>query len=369
MNFSELKVNEKIVEVLKSKNIIEPTEIQLKTFPLAANGHDVIGVSQTGSGKTLAFILPIIDQLLKTQKPFHTLVVVPTRELALQISECVAMFEGFNIRHSLLIGGDNFVEQVNSINKKPNIVIGTPGRIVKHIKKTKNLRMDSFRKLILDEADRFFEQDFTDELNLISQKLKRKNQSLMFTATITDKTEKLSSIFMKNPRLVEISGRFENVKTLKDYFSFIPEKYKLTVLYNYLKQNEGSAIIFVGMCTSSQKIGTFLQKMGISCEFLHGSMPQNRREERIKDFKESNFDVLVSTDLASRGLDIPHVDLVINYDLPSTAKDYMHRVGRTARAGKEGVAVSFVTQYDVVEFQKLEFVLKRKIEKKRFKSF
>lgn len=366
MNFSDLKVDPRLIEILKTKNIETPTEIQRLTFPLAANGYDVIGVSQTGSGKTLAFILPLIDQILKCDRSFHTLIIAPTRELTQQISACVMLFESLGIRHSTLVGGEQFNAQVFSINKRPHIVIGTPGRIVKHITKTKNFRTEFFRKLVLDEADRFFEQDFTEDLQLIAERLGRKNQTLMFTATLTDKTESLSKLFMKAPRVIGTAAqKYECVETLDDCFSFMPEKHKLAVLCGHLRaEGHGSRIVFVSMCASAQKLAALLQALGLSCECLHGNMSQDKREAIIRSFRDEAFGILVSTDLASRGLDIPHVDEVINYDLPSTAKDYMHRVGRTARAGKAGSAVSFVTQYDVVRLQKLEFVLKRRLAEK-----
>ncbi len=361
MKFSELKLNNKIIELLCNKGITNPTEIQSQTYALCANGHDVIGISETGSGKTLAFLLPTVNQFILSEKTFHTLIITPTRELALQISEELNIFLPLGIRYATLIGGEMFSPQVESINKHPHIVIGTPGRIAKHILKNKNFKISRFRKLILDEADRFFENDFVSDLDLIAAKLEHKNQTLMFTATSTDKVEKLSKIFMKNPRIIGNNKVYEKVQTLEEFYIFIPEKYKITVLKYFLKKNEGGTIVFVNMAINAERLVLFLKRYGYKCEGLYGAMPQTRRDDIIKRFRKFDFNILIATDLASRGLDISGIDKVINYELPTTAKDYIHRVGRTARSGKKGTAFSFVTQYDVPTFQKLEFLLKRKL--------
>lgn len=370
MGFDEVKVDDRIIEVLKAHGITEMKEIQSKTFPSAANGHDIIGVSQTGSGKTLGFLLPVIQQIIHSDKPFHTLILTPTRELAYQIADVLCIFQELKIRHALLAGGDDFNQQATALHKHPHIIIGTPGRIVKHIEKTKSFHISRIRKLIFDEADRFFEQDFAKELDVISKKLVKKNQTLMFTATMTDRCKNLAKLFMRSPKVYNLSTVAEPVETLKDFFFFVPEKYKLTVLYNYLLENKDlSVMIFVNLCSSSQKIGNTLSKLDFSCEYLHGKMPQTKRIEIMKSFRNGDIKILVSTDLASRGLDVPHVELIINYDLPENAKIYTHRIGRTARAGREGNAVSFVTQYDVEKLQKIEHSLKRKIENQKYENY
>lgn len=363
MGLEEIKLNDKIRNVLSRRGITELTEIQQKTFPSAANGHDLIGVSQTGSGKTLGFLLPIIHQTLLSDKPFHSLILAPTRELAYQISKDLSFFEELGIRQTLLSGGDDFNQQANSLSKKPHIIIGTPGRIVKHIQKTKSFHIERIRKLIFDEADRFFEQDFIEDLGIISKKLVKKNQTLMFTATLTGQCKSLANIFMRSPKIYSPSGTgMEVPTTLTDSFIFVPEKYKLTTLFNYLSERRDTpTIVFTRLCSTSQKIGLVLAKLGISCKYLHGKIPQVKRIETVKQFRDGEFTVLIATDLASRGLDIPHVELVMNYDLPDNSRGYIHRIGRTARAGRDGQAISLVTQYDVERLQKLEYGLKRRL--------
>lgn len=370
MDFGAIKLNEKLAEVLKVNGITELTEIQNKTFPSAANGHDVIGVSQTGSGKTLAFLLPMLHQVLLSDKPFHCLILVPTRELGLQIYNTLKLFSSLEIRFALLSGGDDFNSEVTDINKKPHIVIGTPGRVAKHIEKTKNFHINRFRKLIFDESDRFFEQDFSKDLDLISKKLIKKNQTLMFTATLTARCKNLANLFMRSPKIYGQTTETDPIANLAESFSFVPEKYRMTVLYNFLNEKKDfSSIVFVGLCSTAQKLGTTLKELGISCGFLHGKMQQLKRLEIVRSFREKEFNVLISTDVASRGLDIPHVELVVNYDLPDNSKTYTHRIGRTARAGREGHAFSLVSQYDVEKFQMMEQSLDRRIADVKYKSY
>lgn len=368
--FEAVKLNSKIAEQLTAMGIQKLTEIQRMTFPSAANGHDIIGVSQTGSGKTLAFLLPLVQQILLSDKPFHALILVPTRELAAQISAALDNFGRLSIRSSLLLGGDDFNDQAKSLSKKPHIVIGTPGRITKHIQKTKNFHIERIRKLIFDEADRFFEQDFATDLEIIAKKLKMKNQTLMFTATLTERCRRLANLFMRTPKIYTLTETAQKIVTLAEGFILVPESYKLTLLYNYLAEHKDTpSIVFFALCSTCQKIGTTLARLGISCEYLHGKMPQARRIEAVSRFRDGGFTVLLATDVAGRGLDIPHVGLVVNYDLPVNSDIYTHRIGRTARAGREGSTVSLVTQYDVEKLQRIEYSLKRKIDVVEYKTY
>lgn len=372
MDFASLKIDSRVIDILKSQCIEVATEVQAKTYPLAANGHDVIGVSKTGSGKTLAFVLPTVNQFLLSDKPFHTLILTPTRELALQTAQCLSLFHPLGLRHALLVGGEPLTPQAQALSKYPHVVVGTVGRVAKHIEKTKGFKIQSIRKLVLDEADRFFEQDFTKDLDLIMARLEKKNQTLMFTATLTEQVRSLSGIFMKSPHIIGHSSgapdapenSLSGVETLKESFVFVPEKYKIVTLCNYIRTHASdSIIVFVGMCITTHKVGSLLKKLEASCEYINGKMPQKTRMDIVQQFRDRRFNVLVATDLASRGLDIPQVCCVINFDLPVRAKDYIHRVGRTARAGRSGQALTLVTQYDVARLQKLEHAMKRRIDK------
>ncbi|AFN83849.1 ATP-dependent RNA helicase [Encephalitozoon romaleae SJ-2008] len=366
MKFDELRVDESLIRICEGNGITKPTEIQEQVIPVILGGNDIIAVSQTGSGKTLAFVLPIVSCLLLKDRSFYCLIIAPTRELSSQIAECFNMFEETGLRVCLLVGGTSFNVQANQLSKHPHVVVGTPGRIAEHVLKTKSFRIERVRKLVLDEADRFFEQDFVDDLETIIRSLKEKRQTLLFTATMSDEISKLSNSILRNPKIIRVVEKYETVPTLKEYYIFIAMKWKNASLVELLEMNPGiSVIVFVSMCITARVMSLALSKLGFHSEALHGELIQEKREETMRMFKESKFNVLVCTDVGSRGLDISHVDLVINFDVPKNGKDYIHRVGRTARAGRSGTAITLVTQYDVEQFQRMEFALKKSLEEFR----
>ncbi|KMV65195.1 ATP-dependent rRNA helicase [Encephalitozoon cuniculi EcunIII-L] len=363
MEFGDLRIDESLIKTCQEKGITRPTEVQRQVIPAVLGGGDVIAVSQTGSGKTLAFILPIVSHLLQKNRSFYCLVVAPTRELSSQIAECFNMFQATGLRVCLLVGGANFNVQANQLSKRPHVVVGTPGRIAEHVLKTKSFRTERVRKFVLDEADRFFEQDFVEDLETIIPSLREKRQTLLFTATMSDEISKLSSSILKRPKTIRTAEKYETVPALKEYYLFVAMKWKNSALVELLEMSQGmSVIVFVSMCVTARVMSLALARLGFCSEALHGELSQEKREEAMRSFKESRFNVLVCTDLGSRGLDISHVDLVINFDVPKSGKDYIHRVGRTARAGRSGTAITLVTQYDVEQIQKIEFTLEKKLE-------
>lgn len=364
MKFEEMNIEESLIEICRGGGISEPTEIQKQAIPMINGGRDVVAVSHTGSGKTLAFVLPVVSHLLAKNRSFYCLVVAPTRELSLQISECFNMFESTGLRVCTLVGGCNFSVQANMLSKQPHVVVGTPGRVAEHILKTKSFKCSKIRRLVLDEADRFFEQDFVGDLETIFQSLREKRQTLLFTATMSEKIERLSASILKRPKVLQIAERYETANTLDEYYFFVPMDRKSGALVGLLKARcDVSVMVFVSMCASAQVISLALNELGISSEALHGDLDQKKREEVMRRFREESFNVLICTDVGSRGLDISHVDIVVNYDVPNNGKDYVHRVGRTARAGKSGLAVTFVTQYDIEQLQRIEFVLGRRLQR------
>ncbi|ADM12366.1 ATP-dependent RNA helicase [Encephalitozoon intestinalis ATCC 50506] len=374
MEFDELNIDDSLVQACQRNGITRPTEIQKQVIPMVLGGNDIIAVSQTGSGKTLAFVLPIVSRLLLKNRSFFCLVVAPTRELSSQIAECFNMFGSTGLRVCLLVGGTNFNLQANQLSKHPHIVVGTPGRIAEHILKTKSFKAERIRKLVLDEADRFFEQDFVEDLETIIRSLREKRQTLLFTATMSNEISKLSSSILIKPKTIRVVEGYETVSALKEYYFFTAMKWKSSALVEFLEMNPGaSTIVFVSMCITARVMSLALSKLGFHSEALYGELSQEKREETMRMFKENKFSVLVCTDVGSRGLDISHVDLVINFDVPKSGKDYVHRVGRTARAGRAGTAITLVTQYDVEQLQRVEFVLKKSLEefkpvKKNFES-
>lgn len=361
--FQALGIDERLCEVCKSLEWNQPTKIQRETIPIALQGRDIIGLAETGSGKTAAFILPIMQSLLQNPRRLFALVLTPTRELAIQIQEQVsALGSGFQIKSAVLVGGMDIMTQTIALAKKPHIIIATPGRLVEHLEKTKGFSLTALKYLVLDEADRILNMDFEKEIDKILEQVPRDRRTYLFSATMTKKVAKLQRASLQDPVRVEVSTKFQTVDQLKQYYLFIPAKYKDVYLVHILNELSGNSfIVFCNTCPGTQRIALMLRNLGFSAIPLNGKMTQNNRLAALNKFKVKSSSILLATDVASRGLDIPHVDVVINYDLPQHSKDYIHRVGRTARAGRYGKSVTFVTQYDVEMYQKIEHLIGKKL--------
>lgn len=361
--FEDLGIDERLCEVCKSLNWTEPTKIQREAIPVALKGHDIIGLAETGSGKTAAFILPILQSLLENPRRLFALVLTPTRELAIQIQEQVAALgSGFQIKSAVLVGGMDMMTQTVALAKKPHIIIATPGRLVDHLEKTKGFNLSALKYLVLDEADRILNMDFEKEIDKVLEQIPRERKTYLFSATMTKKVAKLQRASLQDPVRIEVSTKFQTVDHLQQHYLFIPAKYKDVYLVHLLNELSGNSfIVFCNTCPGTQRIALMLRNLGFTAIPLNGKMTQTNRLAALNKFKVKSSSVLLATDVASRGLDIPHVDVVINYDLPQHSKDYIHRVGRTARAGRYGKSMTFVTQYDVEMYQKIEHLLGKKL--------
>ncbi|KAK6090737.1 hypothetical protein P3W45_000460 [Vairimorpha bombi] len=358
MNFEDQKIDKQIVKILKDNNIHYMTPIQQKSVPLILNGHDILGISRTGTGKTLSFLVPILNNLLNINKSMYCLIISPTRELALQIDKTVQLFKNIGVRSLVLIGGEKIEDQVHKLKLHPHIVIGTPGRIHSL---GKNLQINRFRVLVLDEADKYFEEDFVDDMKYILENLRKKRQTLFFTATVTDNLKKKSTDLLKNHKEIDLAVEHK-IEKLDEFYLFIPRRYKESCMYSLLDHKKDSkVIVFVNMRSTAVQVSRLMKYMNIDNENLNGEQIQETRNEIIDGFIKNKYNVLITTDVGSRGLDVCDVDVVINYDLPQNTKDYVHRVGRTARAGKKGIAISVVTQYDIPQVQKIEHALDKKL--------
>lgn len=359
VTFASLGLCEALCEACESLGWKVPTEIQRESLPYSLQGRDVIGLAETGSGKTGAFGLPILEKLLQTPQGLFALVLAPTRELAFQIGEQLeALGAGINVRVVTIVGGVDMIDQAIALAKKPHIVVATPGRIVDHLENTKGFQLRSLKFLVMDEADRLLNMDFEKEIDKILQVIPRERSTYLFSATMTSKVAKLQRASLTNPVKVEVSKKYQTVKGLIQQYLFFPAKHKdcyLAYLLNELAGN--TCIIFVSTCDATQKTTIMLRNLGFSATPLHGKMSQPKRLGSLNKFKSGERTLLVCTDVASRGLDIQSVDVVINFDIPTNSKDYIHRVGRTARAGRNGRAINFVTQYDVELFQRIEHLL------------
>ncbi|CCL99336.1 uncharacterized protein FIBRA_01354 [Fibroporia radiculosa] len=363
-DFRSLGLIDPLLEALEQLNFKHPTDIQVEALPHALQGRDIIGVASTGSGKTAAFALPILQKLWEEPKGLFACVLAPTRELAYQISQ---QFEGLGsamgVRCVTIVGGLDMMAQSVALAKRPHIVVATPGRLIDHLENTKGFSLRGLKFLVLDEADRLLDMDFGPIIDKILKIIPKERTTYLFSATMTTKVAKLQRASLSNPVRVEVSEKYSTVSTLLQYYLFIPLVQKdvhLIYLANTLAQN--SIIIFTRTVHDAQRLSIILRTLGFPAVPLHGQLSQSARLGALGKFKSGGRKILVATDVASRGLDIPHVDVVINYDIPTHSKDYIHRVGRTARAGRSGKSVTLVTQYDVELIQRIETTIGKKME-------
>ncbi|WIA29424.1 hypothetical protein OEZ86_011927 [Tetradesmus obliquus] len=362
--FEGLGLCTQLAEAAASLGWKQPSVIQQQAVPPLLQGNDVIGLAQTGSGKTGAFALPILQGLMDKPQELYALILSPTRELAIQIAEQFeALGSGIGLKSAVLVGGIDMMAQAIALAKRPHVIVGTPGRVVDHLTNTKGFSLKAVKHLVLDEADKLLDMDFEQEIDQILKLLPRERRTQLFSATMTNKVAKLQRACLVSPVKVEVAAKYSTVDTLRQQYCFIPAKYKDCYLAFVLNELSGStAMVFTRTCDATRKVALTLRNLGFGGVPIHGQMSQPKRLGALNKFKAGERSILVATDVASRGLDIPSVDVVINYDVPSNSKDYVHRVGRTARAGRSGRSVTLVTQYDVEMFQKIEHLTGVKME-------
>lgn len=363
VTFKSLGVVPVLCEAIDTLGWKCPTIIQQGSIPESIAGKDVVGLAETGSGKTGAFAIPILQALLANPTRLFAVVLAPTRELAFQIHEVFeALGSSISLYSVCIVGGIDLMTQAIALAKRPHVIIATPGRLVDHLQNTKGFNLHNLKYLVMDEADRMLSMDFEEEINKILAVIPQERRTLLFSATMTSKVAKLQKASLVDPVKVEVSNKFSVPKQLIQQYCFIPAKWKDVYLAYTLDEYKGqTTIIFVGTCNNALRITLMLRNLGFGAVCLHGQLSQQKRLGALNKFKAGHKNILVATDVASRGLDIPNVDLVLNVDIPSHGKDYIHRVGRTARAGKAGRSIAYVTQYDVEAFQRLEALLQKKL--------
>ncbi len=350
-NFADLGLPESLVNVLNNINFITPTPIQEQAIPAALQGRDILGSAQTGTGKTAAFVLPMICHLQNNPQS-TALILLPTRELAQQVVEAANAMLGKDdkIFSALLIGGDPMGKQLNQLKRNPRIIVGTPGRINDHLlRRTLKLTRTDF--LVLDETDRMLDMGFGIQLEQIAKFLPGQRQTLMFSATLPANIIGLSKKYLTDPVRIAIGSTTAVADNVHQEIIKTNDAQKYGELMNQLKARDGSVLIFVKTKYGAERLAKKLSKENQSAEAIHGDLRQNRREKVIANFREMKYRILVATDIAARGLDIPHIQSVINYDLPQCPEDYIHRIGRTARAGAAGVAVNLLTATDSAKWK------------------
>jgi ATP-dependent RNA helicase DDX47/RRP3 len=362
--FKELGLIDPLLEALDKINFTKPTEIQQEALPHALEGRDIIGVAETGSGKTAAFALPILQKLWDEPKGLFACILAPTRELAYQIAQQFeSLGSAMGVRSLVLVGGMDRMQQAVGLAKRPHIIVATPGRLNDHLQNTKGFSLRSLKFLVMDEADRLLDMDFGPEIDQILKVIPKERTTYLFSATMTTKVAKLQRASLINPIRVEVSSKYQTVSTLLQYYLLVPLVHKdvhLIYLANHLASN--SIIIFTRTVHDAQRLSIMLRSLGFPAVPLHGQLSQSQRLGALGKFKSGDRKLLVATDVASRGLDLPSVDIVINFDIPTHSKDYIHRVGRTARAGRSGKSITMVTQYDVELVQRIEKVIDKKME-------
>jgi len=355
-NFYGLGIAPKILDILERIKFKVPTPIQQKAIPAAIQGKDIIGVAQTGTGKTHAFAVPMVQRLLQIKG--KGLVLAPTRELAIQIDEAFQVLaHPFAMKTACLIGGASMYEQTQALRKNPRVIVATPGRLLDHMRQW-HIVLDDVSVLVLDEADRMLDMGFAPQIEQILRFLPKIRQTMLFSATIPKEIMEIAARQMKLPISVEIAPSGTTVESVTQELFIVKKESKLRLLDKLLAQYQGAVLLFSRTKHGAHKITRSIRDMGYRTAEMHSDRSLNQRREALEGFKSGKYKVLVATDIAARGIDVTGIELVINYDLPDDAQNYVHRIGRTARAGHKGHAISFATPDQSSDVRDIEKIIR-----------
>ena len=345
-NFKLLKIEESLKNSLQKMNFTKPTPIQGMAIPVALEGKDILGTAQTGTGKTLAFSIPLINKLILDKNAF-ALVMCPTRELATQVMAAIKSIisDKINIKTALLIGGEAMQKQLRQLGNRSRIIVGTPGRINDHLKR-KSLNLSATKYLVLDETDRMLDMGFTPQIEMILKFVPKDHQTLLFSATLPQNILRISERYLNKPERISTGNTSVPIAKIKQETLQVFKENKYDELIDQFLARKGSILVFVKTKRGADKMVKKLKEEGHSADAIHGDLRQSKRDRVINSFRKGLKRILIATDVAARGLDIPLIQHVINYDLPQVPEDYIHRIGRTARAGSEGSALTFLTPDD-----------------------
>ena len=347
MTFKQLGISDNITSILKTSGIINPTEIQEKSIKDILNGKDIIAEAQTGTGKTLAFLLPIFENIKPNSKDIECLIITPTRELALQITEeAEKLKQGKEIGVLAMYGGKDIGSQLNKLKGNIQIIIATPGRLLDHIKR-KTVDLKKLKTIVIDEADQMLLMGFRNEIDSIMKERPKKVQTLCFLATMDSAVKKLAYRYMKEPVVISVKKEEVTLDNIKQEVVETTDRLKREALCTVLDEdNPFMAIIFCRTKRRADELEVVMHRKGYNCKVIHSDIPQNKRERIMKSFRNADIQYLIATDVASRGLDISGVDNIYNYDIPEKVETYIHRIGRTGRAGEKGYTCLFVDPKD-----------------------
>ncbi|PIR54960.1 hypothetical protein COU74_04460 [Candidatus Peregrinibacteria bacterium CG10_big_fil_rev_8_21_14_0_10_36_19] len=353
--FEGLGIVPALLKCIERLGFVEPTPIQVMSIPVATSGEDVVGIAQTGSGKTLAFSIPMIQSIVATKKV--GLILLPTRELAVQVEETLRKLVGvYGLKTALVIGGAGMGSQAKLLRARPNIIVATPGRLIDHVDQ-KHISLSNVGMLVLDEADRMLDMGFAPQLKKILSFIPVDRQTMLFSATMPNEIATIAEKYMKKPLRIEVARPGTTVDTIDQEIFIVKKEAKMDLLEDLLdKYHNASVLIFSRTKHGAKKIATHLRRLGHTADELHSNRSQNQRQHALKGFTNGKYRILVATDIAARGIDVDHLELVINFDLPTLVEDYTHRIGRTGRAGRSGTAISFAThdeKGDIAQIQQL----------------
>ncbi len=371
-NFTELNLNPSLMQSLTRMHFKIPTPIQAQAIPPALIGKDVLGTAQTGTGKTLCYGIACINKLLN-DRDSNALIICPTRELAVQVEDVLngLIENNMNIKSAVLIGGESMQKQLRQLQKRPRLIIGTPGRLNDHLKR-KSLKLHQSYFLVLDETDRMLDMGFTPQIEQILKFIPKKHQTLLFSATLPQNILNITERYLNDPIRIKVGSTTTPISKIKQEVIQVSEGEKYNKLLDELYKRKGSILVFVKTKRNADKLADRLHDDGHRCDCMHGNLRQSKRQRTLIAFRSGKIRILISTELAARGLDVPSIQHVINYHLPQVPEDFIHRIGRTARAGSEGCALTFITPNDMQMWNGIQrlinpnFKAEFKNSKKRF---
>jgi len=368
MNFNDLNISDEIKKAIDDMGFVKLTPIQDNAIPACLNGKDIIGQAQTGSGKTLAFAIPILEKIFIPDKSPQAIILCPTRELCMQVASEIEK-AGSKIKKFKVLavyGGQPIGKQTRVLKKGVHVVVGTPGRVIDHIQRG-NLELIGIESVVLDEADEMLEMGFREDIETILEKTPSQRQTLLFSATMPSEVRKIAEKYQKNPEFIKIANKKKNIPKITQYAFKCDIKEKFNGLTRLIEAYDVKlALVFCNTKKSVDYVAKHLKKQDFKVDSLHGDMTQQTRDKVMNKFKNGNINILVATDVAARGLDIADVGVIINYDVPQNADDYIHRIGRTARAGKKGFAFTLVSKDEIHRFNNIKKGNPGKIVEKEF---